>query len=339
MVEHLGAGFDHDPDRFLVALEVGDEHLDAAAGGLAANFLDDHGEDARSAHQIVVAIHAGDDGMFQAQCGNRFGHAARFVKVDRLGTALGHGAETAAPRAQVAEHHEGGGFVVPALADVGAVRAFAYRVQPQGARQPLEIVVVFAHRSARLEPLRLGRRNPPRRLDLHQFHHALIVAAPSVDGIPREIVRLRDAFRMLLPGSKPFRLWTHLFPVRPLCGSDGLEPAGERSCSQGIELKGVKYETRPPFDRFVIFLATGLSLIFGYCNGASSLNAAYPLASSALHLDITTIGPAALGGLRPCRHGAVTAIWALLAAIVAQIGLLAGNHKTARQDCAFGENS
>jgi hypothetical protein len=80
-----------------------------------------------------------------------------------------------------------------------------------------------------------------------------------------------------------------------------------------------------PLIASVVFLATGLSLIFGYCNGASSFNAAYPLASSALHLDITTIGPAAVGGMALVLMGLLLLTWALLAAIVSQIGLLAGN--------------
>ena len=80
-----------------------------------------------------------------------------------------------------------------------------------------------------------------------------------------------------------------------------------------------------PLIASVVFLATGLSLIFGYCNGASSFNAAYPLASSALHLDITTIGPTAVGGMALVLMGLLLLTWALLAAIVSQIGLLAGN--------------
>ncbi len=82
-----------------------------------------------------------------------------------------------------------------------------------------------------------------------------------------------------------------------------------------------------PLIASVIFLATGLSLILGYCNGASSFNAAYPLASSALHLDITTIGPAAVGGIALIGMGLLLMAWALLAAIVSQIGLLAGNSR------------
>ena len=66
VVEHLGAGFDDDADGLAVALEVGDEHLDAAAGSLAANLFDDHGEGARAADEIVVAVDAGDDCVVQA---------------------------------------------------------------------------------------------------------------------------------------------------------------------------------------------------------------------------------------------------------------------------------
>ena len=156
MVEDLGAGLDDDADGFGIALKVGDEDFDAAAGRLAANLFDDHGEDARAADEVVVAVDAGDDGVLQAQCGDSLGDAARLVEVDGLGAALGDGAKAAAAGAQVAEHHEGGGFVVPALADVGAVGALADGVQAKRAGQALEVVVVLAHRGAGLEPLRLG---------------------------------------------------------------------------------------------------------------------------------------------------------------------------------------
>ena len=77
-----------------------------------------------------------------------------------------------------------------------------------------------------------------------------------------------------------------------------------------------------PLIASVLFLATGLSLIFGYCNGTSSLNAAYPMAASVLHLDITTSGPAALGGITLTAIGVLLLIWALLGAIVGQITLI-----------------
>ena len=82
-----------------------------------------------------------------------------------------------------------------------------------------------------------------------------------------------------------------------------------------------------PLIASVVFLATGLSLILGYCTGASSLNAAYPLSASALHIDITTTGPGALGGIALTCIGILLLVWALLAALVSQIGLLAGNSR------------
>ena len=82
-----------------------------------------------------------------------------------------------------------------------------------------------------------------------------------------------------------------------------------------------------PLIASVVFLATGLSLIFGYCNGTTSFNGAYPLAASALHLDITTTGPAALGGMALVALGVLLLVWALLGALVGQIGLLAGNSR------------
>jgi hypothetical protein len=77
-----------------------------------------------------------------------------------------------------------------------------------------------------------------------------------------------------------------------------------------------------PLIASVLFLAAGLSLIFGYCNGASSFNAAFPVAASVFHLDITTAGPAALGGITLTALGVLLLVWALLAAIVDQISLL-----------------
>ena len=77
-----------------------------------------------------------------------------------------------------------------------------------------------------------------------------------------------------------------------------------------------------PLIASVLFLATGLSLIFGYCNGTSSFNTGYPFAVSALHLDITTVGPAALGGLALTAVGALLMIWAFVAAIIGQIASL-----------------
>ena len=67
--------------------------------------------------------------MRQAKLGYGIGHAARLVKINRLRAALGHGAEAAAARAQVAEHHEGSSLLVPALAYIGTLSGLADRVE------------------------------------------------------------------------------------------------------------------------------------------------------------------------------------------------------------------
>ncbi len=58
---------------------------------------------------------------------------------------------------------------MPALADVGAVGAFADRVQVERAREPLELVEVFAHGRTGLQPLGLGRRRAAQRGNLHKL--------------------------------------------------------------------------------------------------------------------------------------------------------------------------
>ena len=140
MVEDLGPGFDDGANGFLVALKVWNEHFNAAAGRLAADFLDDKREGASAAEIVIVAINAGDHCVLQTQFRYSLGDTARLVEVDRLGPALGHGAESAAARAEIAQHHECCGLVVPALADVGALRAFADGMQPERAGEALEVV-------------------------------------------------------------------------------------------------------------------------------------------------------------------------------------------------------
>jgi hypothetical protein len=72
----------------------------------------------------------------------------------------------------------------------------------------------------------------------------------------------------------------------------------------------------------VASLATGVGLILAYCHGATSMNVAYPFGSSMLHLDITTYGPAVLGGLALIALGVLLLAWSVLAAFVHQISLL-----------------
>jgi len=83
-----------------------------------------------------------------------------------------------------------------------------------------------------------------------------------------------------------------------------------------------------------VCLATGVALIVAYCHDASSANIAYPFSGSTLHVDLTTTGPAVLGGLIFLALGILFLAWSLLAAIVSQIGLLF--HREDRIEGIFG---
>ena len=57
--------------------------------------------------------------------------ALRLVGLERLASALGHGAESAGPRADVAQDHEGGGALGPALQTIRASCRLTHRLQPE----------------------------------------------------------------------------------------------------------------------------------------------------------------------------------------------------------------
>jgi hypothetical protein len=85
-----------------------------------------------------------------------------------------------------------------------------------------------------------------------------------------------------------------------------------------------------PIIAAILSLAAGLGLIFAYGNGTTNLSAAYPLTGSSLHMDLTTTGAAAVGGLAFVALGLLLLTWALLAAIVGQVSLLAADRPKER---------
>ena len=182
VVQHLGPRIHHNANCLFVALKIRDQHFNAASGRLPPYLLDHHRKHARPADKIIVAIHARDHRMFEAQRSHRFGHTPRLVEIDRLRPPLGHCAKSASPRTQVAQHHECCRLVMPALADVRALRALAHRVQAQRPGKSFELVIVFAHRRARLQPLRLGRGRLSARTQSAQIPSPAIVTSACDQG-------------------------------------------------------------------------------------------------------------------------------------------------------------
>ena len=147
VIEDVGPGVHHDPERPLGALEVGDQHLDRGLGQAPPDLGDAAGERLGAAVGQVVPVHRGDDHVREPHALHRLGQADRLERVERLRRAVRHRAVGAVPGADVAQDHEGGGLVLPALADVGAARLLAHGVQPQLAHHALELHVGRARRA------------------------------------------------------------------------------------------------------------------------------------------------------------------------------------------------
>jgi hypothetical protein len=152
VVEDVGGGVEDEIERGVGALKIGDQNLDAALGEAVAKGADGEGEEFGAAIFAVVAIHAGEDGVAEAEGGGGFGDAAGLVVIDREGRAFLHGAEAAAAGADVAQNHESGGAAAPALADVGAGGALADGVEAQIAQERFQLAIVLAGGQALAQP-------------------------------------------------------------------------------------------------------------------------------------------------------------------------------------------
>jgi hypothetical protein len=156
VVEDVRTGIEHRSQRRLAPLEVRDEDLDAAPRDALAREPDRLGEDERPAVVEVVAVDGGDDRVLQPHPIDRFRDAAWFIDVERRRPPVRDGAVRTGARADVTQDHEGRCAVMPALADVRAMRVLAHGVELQVLHDPLEPEVVLRPRGSDFQPLRLG---------------------------------------------------------------------------------------------------------------------------------------------------------------------------------------
>src|SRR5690349_21746494 len=193
VVEDVGALGDHLRQRHLLALEVGRQQLDLAAGRLAADLPHDADEGARALVGQVVAVDAGDDRVAQAHARDRAGDAGGLERVVPRRLARLDVAEAAAARAGVAEDQERGGAALPALAHVRAGGLLTDRVQTLGLDHRVELAQLRAAGQRDLEPRRLAAAERLRvgAEDLRDVHPARVGAG----------ARLVDAQRGLAHGS------------------------------------------------------------------------------------------------------------------------------------------
>ena len=152
-----GPRLHHRAERVLVALEVGNQHLDGTVRQPVAHLADRRRVDARAAVGEFVPVHRGDDDMVEIHGLDRLGDAAGLVQVEFGGHPVRDRAVLAGAGADVAQDHEGGGAVLPALADVGTAGLLADRVQRLAAHHALQPQVVRPPGGPHLEPRRLAR--------------------------------------------------------------------------------------------------------------------------------------------------------------------------------------
>jgi hypothetical protein len=115
-----------------VPLEIRDEHLDCGLRDPAADLADGRCKVSRASVREVVAGDGGDHHVFQAHAFGGGGHAARFVRIERLGRAGAHRTEAAVAGAAFAHDQESRRAVGEALPDVRALGLLADGVQPAG---------------------------------------------------------------------------------------------------------------------------------------------------------------------------------------------------------------
>jgi hypothetical protein len=167
VVEDIGCGIHHNAEGVLRTLEVRDENLDGRFGEPGADLEDASGKRLRAAVLEVVPVHRSDHHVAESHAGDGLGEPDRLVRVVRSGRSVRDGTVRAVPRAHVAQNHERGGLVLPALPDVGTASLLAHGVEPQLPHHSLELEVGRAAGCPDLQPRRLadqrGNRRPRRR--------------------------------------------------------------------------------------------------------------------------------------------------------------------------------
>ena len=170
----LRALFTMQHDRVGVAAEIGGEDLDEQPGD-RGELPDRLGEVRGAPVREIVAVDRRHHHVLQTHRLDRLGEPPRLLRIEGIRRPVRHRAVGAVPGADVAEDQEGGGPVVPAVPDVGAVRFLAHRVQLEVPHQMPDLRVGLTPRRLHLEPRRLadgdlgeGTAGPPAGGDLDE---------------------------------------------------------------------------------------------------------------------------------------------------------------------------
>ena len=159
VVEDIRRGIEYLLRGSPFAQEIRRQHLDGRLRRLVANGADGLGDVGRTAIVQIIAIHAGDHHMPQAQFPDRRRHAPRLEHVERIGPAGGDIAERTAAGTDLAHDHHRGVPFRPAFADIGAGRLLADGDQVMIAHQPARLVISLALDLLAPDPTGLARND------------------------------------------------------------------------------------------------------------------------------------------------------------------------------------
>src|SRR5438034_1851833 len=213
VVHHVREGCIQRFERALDAPpEIRHEDLDFRTGRALAHRADAVDEVTRAAVFQVVAVHARNDDVGEAERGDRLREVLRLLGIWRERPSMGDVAERTAPRAQVPQDHEGRGAFSEALADVGAGGFLAYGVQIIFAQDALDVVKTRTGRGgAHADPLGLGEALGRRKGDRNaRFGEALLF----LDGC-RHLSSMSRAMRR--PSSSPIPCASASTPCARAC--------------------------------------------------------------------------------------------------------------------------
>ena len=214
VVEHVGPRRDHLLDRAVLAEEIRRQHLDRGGGAARADGADGLREMLRAAVGEIVAIDRGDHDVGEAELLRRLRDMHGLVRIERARQSGLDVAEGAGARAGVAQDHEGGVLLLPALADVGAAGLLAHGVQAVLAHDGVRRRIALGHRRLDADPVGLAQHGGVRPMRLFRVAR-LACGVVEHDGHDVPYLRRRPPARNGAAVPRRFSASTLAHPVPP----------------------------------------------------------------------------------------------------------------------------
>jgi hypothetical protein len=132
VIEDVRPGVQHPSNCFEITAKIWSQHFNTGIGQRFANFAHGVGKMAGTAVGKIVAVDGGNHYIAQLPARGRTRDVGRFVRIQRefplVRRAFGHGTESAAAGAEIAEDHESGRAAAEAFVKIGTARRLADRV-------------------------------------------------------------------------------------------------------------------------------------------------------------------------------------------------------------------